>query len=92
MKFNQVKSMAPGFKMNQNGVAQSQFTVSQKPAPRSSVQMNASTAISGNGSFEGLPYNENDKWGWRAYKTHMSQFTVTRSSASDINMMATEYA
>ena len=54
--------------------------------------MNASTAISGNGSFEGLPYNENDKWGWRAYKTHMSQFTVTRSSASDINMMATEYA
>ena len=41
--------------MNQTGVAQSQYIVSQNNAPRSSVKMQASIAISGNGPFEGNP-------------------------------------
>jgi hypothetical protein len=55
MNFGQMKSMRPGGNMNQTGIAQSQFTVSQKPAPRSSVKMQASIAISGDGAFEGVP-------------------------------------
>lgn len=41
--------------MNQTGIAQAQFTVSQKPTPRSKVKMQASIALSGDGAFEGTP-------------------------------------
>jgi len=50
-----MKSMRSGGYMNQTGIAQAQFTVSQKPTPRSMVKMQASIALSGDGAFEGTP-------------------------------------